>query len=137
MNTDRTNKVDPNTELANILGLDLNKCEISICLASLDKRAELPTFEHVQVTAELGAGFRDIVRYVLTRLKKDHEQAELVLRPYDAGSKPDLHEIEHLDLSEYYFIARQITSLDALVAMDIFQMEEEFVSGLRFYVIVA
>jgi hypothetical protein len=136
MDTDKPHKVDPKTQFENILDLDLSKCKISICVASLDKKAELPAFEHLQVTDELAAGFRDIVRDVLARLKKEHKQGELVLRPYDAGSKPDSHEVEHLDLSEHDFIARQIKSLSALAAMNIFQGEEEFISGLRFYVIV-
>jgi hypothetical protein len=60
----------------------------------------------------------------------------LLLRIYDAGSKPDTHEVEYLGLKDYEFVKDQVHSIWPIVDMPIFQAEDSFVGGLRFYVIV-
>lgn len=108
----------------------------TVCLASLRKGEEIPEFQQLQITDELAAQFLNVVQEAFNELRKHFEKGDLVLRPYDVGSKPDPHEIEHVALTEHEAIAEQIKSLVSLADIGLFCEEEDFISGLRFYVIV-
>lgn len=127
---------DPRIVLGSILELDLSKCAVTVCLASLSTDGDAPKFEKLQLSDDLTGDFRDIVQAILAKRKKDAERGDLVLRAYDAGSKPDPHEVEHVDLSEHDTIKNQIASLSSLADLGVFAVSDDFVSGLRFYVIV-
>lgn len=59
-----------------------------------------------------------------------------MLHRYAAGSKLASHEVEHLDLSNHEEIKHQIPGLSSLASLPLFDGGDDFVDGLRFYVIV-
>jgi hypothetical protein len=121
--------------LNRILELDLSECEVTVCLASASKDEILPGFERLLLSAELTETFRSVAAYTLAHYKKEHNNGNLVLRKYTVESKPESYEVEYLDLSAYESIMEQISPLAALADVEVFEADEKFVSGLRFYVI--
>jgi hypothetical protein len=121
--------------LDQILELDLSKCEVTVCLASSSKDDVLPRFERLLLSAKVTETFRSVAAYTLAHYKKEHGDSNLVLRSYAVESKPESHEVEYMDLSTYSSIVEQISPLSALADVEVFQADEDFISGLRFYVI--
>jgi len=121
--------------LDRILEFELSEYEVTVCLASSSKDEALPRFERLLLSAELTEVFRSVAAFTLAHYKKEHNNGNLVLRSYTVESKPDMYEVEHLDLSAYESIMGQISPLTALADMEIFEAEEKFIAGLRFYVI--
>jgi Kiwa KwaB-like protein len=124
-------------ELDRILELDLSECEVTVCLASSLKDAVLPRFERLLLSTELTETFRSVAAYTLAHYKKEHNSGNLVLRKYTVESKPDSYEVEYLNVSTYESIMEQISPLSALADVEVFEADEKFISGLRFYVITA
>lgn len=125
----------PKAMLERILELDLSECEVTVCLASAPKDEILPGFERLQLSAELTETFRTVAAYTLAHYKKEHNSGNLVLQKYAVESKPESYEVEYMDLSAYESIMEQISPLAALADIEVFEADEKFVSGLRFYVI--
>ena len=121
--------------LDRILELDLSECEVTVCLASSLKDEVMPRFERLLLSDSLTEAFRSVAAYTLAHHKREHSNGNLVLRSYAVESKPDSYEVEHLDLSAYESILEQTSPLSALADLEVFQADEKFISGLRFYVI--
>jgi hypothetical protein len=121
--------------LERILELDLSECEVTVCLASASKDAVLPGFERLLLSAELTETFRSVAAYTIAHYKKEYHNGNLLVRKYAVESKPESYEVEYLDLSAYESIMEQISPLAALADVEVFEADETFVSGLRFYVI--
>jgi Domain of unknown function (DUF4868) len=132
----KTIKEDQHVALNDILQLDLTQCAVSVCLASLVNDGEEPKFEKLQLSDDLTEDFREVVRALLKRWSRDNGSGDLVLRSYDAGSKPESYEVEYMNLSEHESVKAQIASLSSLSNLGIFGGTDSFVSGLRFYAIV-
>ncbi len=120
--------------LDNLLSLDLDKCALTVCVASVSN--DMAKYEKLQLTDELTSDFRSIVIKLVERLNRERQSGDMVLRQYEAGSKPDKHEIEYFELSDQDFIKDQIAPLSSLAEVPIFAAEDAFVSDLRFYVII-
>ena len=123
------------TVFERILALDLSECEVTVCLASSLKDQVVPHFERLLLSRELTETFRSVAAYMQARSKKDYGNGNLVLRGYALESKPDAYEVEYLELPSYAHIMEQIGPLSALADVEVFQADEKFVSGIRFYVI--
>src|SRR5690348_1281054 len=136
MSPQRSSLSDYQASLDEILQVDLTQCVISVCLAALVGDDDSPVFEKLQLSDDLTDDFRNIVRAVMEKYRRDDENGDLVLRRYDAGSKPEAFEVEYVNLTEHDFIKNQISSLSSLVSVGIFDGRDEFVSALRFYAIV-
>jgi hypothetical protein len=121
----------------NILALDVSECAVAVCLASWPKEADLPVFQRLQMAERLADAFREVVGHALAPYRNDRTSGDLVLRQYDAGSKPDADEIEHLDLAADQTLRQPIALLAPLIGTPVFEADASFVAGLRFYVIVA
>lgn len=122
--------------LTEIVSLDLGACEVQICMAGVKKEDDVPEFQHVTISKDVAAEFMKIVSRVFVKRNNDLEQGTLVLHDYDPGTKLDTHEVELLDLSKHQSIKTQIASLSDLEGLETFSGNDEFVSVLRFYVVV-
>ncbi len=129
-------KKAPGGILAEILGVDVEKCDIDVSLASLPDDHGIPSFQRLNISVDLAAEFRKIVGKVLDSWRTDNESSDLVLRAFDPGAKLDGFEVEHLDLSVHDSIEQQIGALVDGADLKLFTEEEHFVIGLRFYVIL-
>jgi hypothetical protein len=118
-----------------ILALDLAKAAVTVCLAAIVQDGGLPELQIVQMTDELADDFREVFEKKLGTIRKDREAGDMRLRSYSAGSKPDRNEIEFLDIAGYPHIKEQLQPLGSMADLKTFQMDKEFVAGLRFYVI--
>ncbi len=136
MRTKRAAKDNAIDILDDILALDFNNCVITVCLAAVVADKNVPIYEKLQLTDDITNDFRDIVLNIAERLRKERQKNDLVLRNYEAGSKPDKHEIEYLELTDQEPIKDQIAPLSSLANLPISSAEDEFVDYLRFYVIM-
>lgn len=121
--------------LDEVLGIDLNSCDVQLCLASLLK-GDIPEFQRVTISKDIAQEFRNVVVNALVKRKRETENGDLVLHQYDAISKLDPHEIEYIKLDQHKSIQAQIESLSKLPALNVFREEKDFVANLRFYVIL-
>jgi|HubBroStandDraft_2_1064218.scaffolds.fasta_scaffold00464_13 hypothetical protein len=119
-----------------ILGLNLDGCTVTVCLGSLSKDEKEPKLEQLQLTNELTDEFAKAAKGTLGRYSELGGKDELVVRQYDAGSKPDSHEVETLDLSDHDSVEAQVNSLASLAKIPVFKIDEQFIAGIRFYAIV-
>lgn len=128
-------KPDTKTVLNRIVSLNVDACEVQLCLASMTD-GDAPDIQRVQISEDVAGEFKEIVKKALTKLKKDYNKGDLVLKDYDPQAKPDHHEVESLDLSAHDFIKNQLDGLSDVATLDVFQEDSDFVSNLRFYIVV-
>jgi hypothetical protein len=120
----------------NILATNLDGCAVTVCLGSFSKDAEEPKIEQLQITRELTEEFANAAKETVQHYAELKSKDDLVLHQYDAGSKPDAHEVEYLDLSDHETIETQVKSLSSLADIPVFKIDDKFIAGLRFYAIV-
>jgi hypothetical protein len=111
--------------------LDLAECNVELYLAATTADEPTPDYQYVQITADVANEFREVFRNV-----REHLESEIVLRAYDAGSKPDSHEVEYFVLEDFEVVNAQILPLVSIARPQVFSADEEFVGRLRFYVMV-
>jgi hypothetical protein len=130
--------------LTTIFALNLERCDVAVCLSSVQQDANssqhetalsLPQFMVLDLSRNLTDTFRNIVIDVLEEYAKEYHQNNIEVREYATESKPDAYQIEHLDITDHDSILKQIEPLVALQDMETFDENEHFVHGLRFYVI--
>jgi len=83
---------------------------------------------HRQLAAQFGRVAQDAV--------PPEDDEEIVLRPYEAGYKPDRHELVYLTLSDEPEIDDVVKDLARVDQAESFAAKDEVISGLRFYSIV-
>ena len=125
------------TVFNDILRINLEECEISVYLASVGNSGELPEFQLLQVTDDLTQEFGKVANRTLMKLRNEVQTEDLVLHPYDPSASLEPNEVEYFELSDDTPVRRQLESLRSLAGKNLFAVEENFVRGLRFYVIVA
>lgn len=123
-------------EFGLILAMNLEGCTVAVCLGSLSKDEKEPQIEQLQLTNELTEEFASAAKKAIRHYSTLNGKNELALRQHDAGSKPDSHEVEYLDLAGHESVETQVNSLAALAQIPVFKIDDKFVAGLRFYAIV-
>src|SRR5258708_16483007 len=121
----------------NILSLDFSSCPVTLYLASADKDDLVPKFEEMLMSPKLTDGFRDIIESILKKYRKEMGGNNTLFLDYFIESVLEENEIECLELITRATIAEQIEPLKLLTDIDTFSEEEDFIKGIRFYVIVA
>ena len=117
--------------LERIKEIDLGEVTVGLFLASGAQDDDIPTYQQVQVTDVVGREFLEVFRAARERIDQD-----TVLRPYDPASKPDPHEIEYLGIDQVPGIEAQLAPLGRPARLEVFAAEPNFITGLRFYVLV-
>jgi hypothetical protein len=123
-------------QFGQILGMKLDGCTVTVCLGSLSKGQNEPRIEQLQLTKELTEEFANAAKKTVSHYSGLKGNNELTLRQHDAGSKPDAHEVEYLDLAGHDSVAKQVDSLASLAQIPVFKIDDKFIAGLRFYAIV-
>jgi hypothetical protein len=118
-----------------VLTLDLSKCAVNVCLASVIHTEAIPRFERMKITVEMANEFRSIVKGLIERYKSEWEPGDLLFPQFALQSKPDAYEIPRLDLSAYNILLEQVQPLLSLAGMDVFEEDKQFIADIRFYVI--
>jgi len=98
-------------QFGEIMGMNVDDCTATVCLGSLSPNAEEPRIEQIQITDDLTKEFVDAAKRAIKKYSRMGDKGDLDLRLYDAGSKPDSHEVEFLDLTEYETVRKQVESL--------------------------
>lgn len=128
---------EPTTVLATIFNLDIQSCDIAVCLASVTQNDEAPLYRRLNITQQLMSEFRSAITTGLERYKKEWYRHDLMLYDFSLDSDVLPHEIEHLDIATTPGITDQITQLTQYQDIPAFSHEESaFVKGLHFYVVI-
>jgi Kiwa protein KwaB-like len=129
---------DVETEFGRLLDLDVSTCSVNVCVGSYRSDDDVPEFQLLQLSSSLSQEFRDVVAGALQRLRQGRRAQDVVLRSYTDASKPDLHEIEFVDLATQEKIRQQFEALVTLPlsSLPVFSADDAFVTGMRFYVII-
>lgn len=122
--------------LNEIFSFNFNSSDVALCVASVQPNEIIPIFMRLDLSPRLTETFRRIVSSVTSTYKKRWLKRNLVLYDYAAGSKPDKHEIEVIDISRYATIEKQVSQLAAFQDMVAFQEDQENIESLRFYIII-
>lgn len=133
--TQTQNQADPTSVLEGILSLDIDACEVQLCLASLAD-GDVADIQRVQIAHPVASEFREVAKKAIARRKNDLDKGDLVLKEYDAQAKLDGHELEHINLAIHDSIKSQLTGLANITNIDVFSEDDSFVAHLRFYVII-
>ena len=128
--------VDYQAVFDSILMLNVRESMVTVCLASFVSGEAIPRFERLQVTDEVEREFRGIIEKLIKKYQKDRYTNGLLFPDYAPTSKPPEYEIEHFDLTKYEAILEQVRPLNALTEIDVFEEDKQFISTLRFYVLV-
>jgi hypothetical protein len=118
-----------------IVTLDLSKCVVNVCLASVIHTEAIPRFERMKITEEMADEFRGVVKGLVERYSSEWEPDDLLFPQFAIQSKPEAFEIPRIDLSAYNILLEQVQPLLSLAGMEVFEEDKQFVSDLRFYVI--
>lgn len=118
-----------------IIGLNMRDCHVTLCLASIDDDAT-PRFEQLQVHEDVEKEFRSILEKLFRKYQKDRYTNGLLFPEFAPTSRPPSYEIEHFELSKHQTILEQLNPLKALTEIDVFEEDTNFVSALRFYVMI-
>lgn len=121
---------------ASVLALDVGASVVTVCMASVSKTEAIPRFERLEMTEEVAEEFRRVIQNLINRYKPEWNADDLLFPEYATQSKPEDYEIEHMDLSAYNNLLEQIGPLSSLANIEVFEKDEQFLSGLRFYVIM-
>jgi hypothetical protein len=125
------------TALGNILALQPANLNLCVCLASYIGKQDVPTLAALSMTTALTNQFRHIVTVHLETLRAGFQNGDALLRPYDAGYKPDGHEIEWIKSDGMQEISDSLECVpDPVINAPAFTGEDAFIAGLHFYVIV-
>jgi len=119
-----------------ILALDVNECDISICLASVVKNDPIPHFARLDMTEPLTEAFRLTAETFLHTYQKRLNDEGIVFKDFSTEGSLDTYEVETFDLQNYKPVLHQLNPLDAFSGLDLFDNDEKFVAGMRFYVLV-
>ena len=129
-------QIPPSVPFEETLAADYDNSLVHVCLASWPAGEELPVFQQLQITDDVTEEFRGVVTATLGKLRKQHENADLRLLPYEAGSKPDKHEIEYLTVDRHPIIRSIVNSVESVNDLPLFTADAAFLKALHFYVIV-
>ncbi len=124
------------TAFDEILSFDCGTCAVNVCLASVIHKGDVPQYQRLHMSDSLADSFSTIVKQVLQQQRRKLDTGDLILRQYDAGSKPNPYEVEYLHFSDHDYLKNQLSALDALLDLATFKQESSFIDGLRFYIIV-
>jgi hypothetical protein len=120
-----------------VVALDLSKCTLAICLASIVKGEIIPRFARLQITDDLTKKFCEIIEQLLSQYRREWNEDDLLFREFADESIPPEYEIEGIDLTNCPAILEQLVPLKSPSSIDVFAEDKRFISDLRFYAIVA
>src|SRR5436853_1997088 len=131
-----TGLTQPEAILRYILTLDLEQCDIAVCVASGRAGDEVPTYRRIYQSPNLAQRFREAIEIALEKYKKGMASGDLELQDFAADTdKPD-NEIEYLNFFPYDSIKKQLEPIKHYMDMSRFEHKDRiFISDMRFYVI--
>ena len=126
----------PATLLKDLLNLDLNKCDITVCIAARESNAQEFTYRRIKQSQSLERQFREVVSDALKQYRDAFNDGNLVLQDFTAETVKEEQEIEHLNIGLFDSIKRQIAPVKDYLDIPYFRHNErDFVRNMRFYVV--
>jgi Domain of unknown function (DUF4868) len=129
---------DPAKLLKEIFDLDLQQCEVSVCLASTRPHNDVPGYRRINLSQKMGDEFRKAINSAIEPFKKGTVEKNIVVHDYAADNVQVENVIEYLDITDYEnAITEQIAPLADYKGLDHFeQSDKAFSKNLRFYVLL-
>jgi len=126
----------PEGLLKYILTLDLNKCDIAICIASGDPDAKEYEFRLVNQSQDLAKKFSEAIEDALKKYRQELDDNNIELRDFSAEAIKPEQEIEYLNILPYDSIKHQVEPVEHYLDLPHFKHDErDFIKKMRFYVV--
>jgi Domain of unknown function (DUF4868) len=123
--------------LAQILNLDLAKCDLSVCLVAKDDNDPQPRLRQIDMTKKAAENFRDGLNQALAPVRKALSDQELRALAFDPTQVIDEQTVEYLQISDYTSLQPQVERIKKAVdAENLRGYERPFVDNLRFYSVI-
>lgn len=122
-------------ELQRALTVDYATAYVTVCLAATPG-PDAASYQRLQLSEDLSGQFRGIVGDALGSLSREDEDGDLLLNTYEPGTRLLSNELEFLTIPDQAVLANQIAALGDLNEIPLFLHGEEFITHLKFYVIV-
>lgn len=145
-----------------LLSLDLEQCDIEVCFAATKKdetrktrqkkngTTPAPTdvsqksegkevvlsYAKLKMTRVLADGFLETLATILSPSREKLDTNDYEFLRYGFDGQVQEQQIEYLQIANYPTLDGQLQPLSSLEGIDLFQDEQSFTSGLRFYVIL-
>ncbi|HEU5342817.1 MAG TPA: Kiwa anti-phage protein KwaB-like domain-containing protein [Ktedonobacterales bacterium] len=125
-----------NDTLHAIVSANLSECRVHVAFAAFGKGDVVTRFEKLELSPDLASDFRKVVSSIFGELNDDLCTHTLRIHDYAAGAKLHPHEVEYVLVSALESVRSQLVLLSNLAGLELFDAHVEFVSDLRFYVII-
>lgn len=120
--------------LARIFALDLNQCDLAVCLASGQDGSDIPLYRRAYLSQNAANDFHKALDTALAPSKKLQAEGNLVLTEFSADNVLEDGVIEYLRIPDHQGLAQQIEGLHNFRGLERFAADEKaFVQNLRFY----
>jgi type I restriction enzyme R subunit len=127
---------EPEVLLKYILTLELEKCDIEVCIASGEPDDKAYRFRRIIQSPRLVQKFREAVAEALKKYRQELDENNIELREFAAETSKPEQEVEYLNILPYDSIKQQIEPVEHYLDMQHFQHDERnFIKKMRFYVI--
>jgi hypothetical protein len=127
---------EPEALLKHILTLDLDKCQIEVCIASGEPDDKAYRFRRIIQSTKLAQKFREAIAEALKKYRQELDEHNIELREFAAETSKPEQEVEYLNILPYDSIKQQIEPVERYLDMQHFQHDErDFIKKMRFYVI--
>lgn len=126
----------PDRALARALTTDLSRTDVNVVLVSSPRDDEELQFARIGMHNHLGERFRMVAQRALAEISKLQANGDLELVAYDAGHKPDSHQLAWIVANEAQPVVDHLGALPSPGDAPEFDGNEGFVSGLHHYAII-
>ena len=124
------------TLLKHILTLDINKCNLELCIASGGPRDKEYEFRAVYQSEDLMQTFREALTEILKPYREDLDDDTLRLEAFLADTVKEDHVVEYLNMMPYDSFKQQMQPVEQPLDRQRFRHDEkDFIDKMRFYVI--
>ncbi len=126
----------PDRALARVLATDLARTDVNVVLVSSPGGEEGPQFARIGMHTNLAERFRSVATGALAEISELRANGDLELLAYDAGHKPDSHQLAWMAANAAQPVLDHLGALPPPGEAPEFDGDEEFVAGLHHYAIV-
>ncbi len=126
----------PDALLKYVLTLDLNQCDIDVCIASGEPDDKVYGFRRVMQTEKLKQKFRNAITEGLEDYRQSLDDDNIELRGFSAETIKPAQEIEYLNTLPYDSLKQQIEPVANYLDLHTFRHDDRsFLKKMRFYIV--
>lgn len=108
--------------------------DITVGLAVFAPDANAPVYRSLNITDDVANGFFELIQPTVLQLLRLRQNGDLEVLDYDAGYKPDPHQLDVIDLTDDPL--GEIANVPEAEALPLHGDVDEFIDNVRFYILI-